>query len=69
MFPSTWSSALMIVGAIWVVQGLGVIDSGSFMDGEPLWAVLGGAMIAAGLLLFVVERRRRRKQTASQTET
>ena len=62
MFPQTFSSVLMIVGAIWVVQGLGVADTGSFMDGRPLWAILGAAAFLAGLVLLLLRRRNQKEQ-------
>ncbi len=55
----------MIVGAIWVLQGLGILDTGSFMDRQPLWAVLGGAAFVAGLAGFLF-RRRKEKGKAGQ---
>ena len=49
----------MIVGAVWVVQGLGIMDTGSFMDGRPIWAVLGGLAFVAGLIVLVVQHRKK----------
>ena len=48
---------LMLVGAIWFFQGIGVLP-GSFMTGQTRWAVNGGAAIVAGLVLVVLGRRR-----------
>lgn len=43
--------ALALVGAIWFGQGIGVIG-GSFMTGQPFWAVVGvGCVVAAALVL------------------
>jgi hypothetical protein len=36
------------VGVVWALQGLGLIP-GSFMSGDPTWAVLGAALIAAAV--------------------
>jgi len=33
-----------ILGLVWVGQGVGLIP-GSFMTGEPFWAVLGVALL------------------------
>jgi hypothetical protein len=38
---------LVVVGAIWVGQGLGLIG-GSFMTGEVRWAVIGAVVAAVG---------------------
>ncbi len=50
---------LMIVGAIWIVQGLGIANTGSFMDGEAMWALIGAIVFVAGALLMLLSRRRR----------
>jgi hypothetical protein len=44
---------LLITGGIFFLQGINVLP-GSFMTGDPLWAINGGIMIigAAGLLLW-----------------
>jgi hypothetical protein len=41
---------LVLVGAVWFGQGVGVIG-GSFMTGEILWAVIGAPMVFVGALL------------------
>ena len=41
---------LVAFGAIWFFQGIGVLP-GSFMSGQPKWAVIGSitALVGAGL--------------------
>ncbi len=39
---------LIAVGAVWTLQGLGAIG-GSFMSGDPLWAVIGVLTAVAGV--------------------
>ena len=51
------STILMAIGAVWFFQGIGVLP-GSFMTGQPRWAVIGGVVAAAGLVLWVTSRRR-----------
>jgi Ca2+/Na+ antiporter len=46
--------ALLVVGAVWFFQGVGVIE-GSFMTGEALWAVIGVVCVAAGIALLLVK--------------
>jgi hypothetical protein len=41
---------LILVGALWVAQGLGAAK-GSAMTGHPFYAVLGVVVIAVGLWL------------------
>lgn len=42
---------LLVVGAIWFLQGIGVIG-GSFMTGATLWTLIGAACVVAGLLVL-----------------
>ena len=43
---------LALLGLLWFLQGVGVVG-GSFMSGEPVWAVIGLVLLllAARLLL------------------
>jgi MYXO-CTERM domain-containing protein len=38
---------LVLVGLVWIGQGLGMI-SGSSMSGQPIFAVLGAVLIVLG---------------------
>lgn len=49
---------LVVVGAVWTLQGLGYIG-GSAMSGVALWAVVGPVVIILGLLLAVRGGRKR----------
>jgi hypothetical protein len=42
---------LIVVGAIFVGQGLGILRSSSFMVGDPRWAVIGAVFVMLGALL------------------
>ena len=48
---------LIVVGAVWVGQGVGFIP-GSFMTGDRFWAAAGAACIVAGLFVAAVRRLR-----------
>ena len=39
----------LLVGLVWLGQGAGLIG-GSFMTGDPLWAVIGGIVSAIAVL-------------------
>ena len=52
-------SVLLLVGVVWIAQGLGLLRGSGFMDGEPAWAVIGGAMVVAGAALGLLSLRRR----------
>ena len=47
---------LALMGAIWFLQGINVLP-GSFMTGDPQWAVNGGIAVGVGLVLMAVARR------------
>ena len=49
---------LIIAGIIWFLQGVNILP-GSFMTGDPQWAINGviTAAIGAGLFWFVSRRR------------
>ena len=49
---------LLIVGCIWFLQGINVLP-GSFMTGQPKWAVYGALSVLAGVGLLVSARRLR----------
>ena len=38
---------LLLIGAVWTLQGLNVL-LGSFMTGQPLWAVIGIICLVIG---------------------
>ena len=49
---------LVLVGAVWFGQGIGVIG-GSFMTGAIVWAVIGAPMVFVGALLIRAGNRAR----------
>ncbi len=49
---------LALVGAVWTLQGLGVI-AGSAMSGTLFWAVAGVAVIVGAGVVLAAELRRR----------
>lgn len=48
---------LAVVGAVWAVQGMGLLR-GSPMTGEPVWSVVGSFLVIAGVVVAVSGRRR-----------
>jgi len=46
------AALLILSGVTWFLQGINVLP-GSFMTGQPRWAVYGGCAAVAGLLLLV----------------
>ncbi|MCU1461249.1 MAG: hypothetical protein JWO37_1324 [Acidimicrobiales bacterium] len=49
---------LVLVGAVWIGQGVGAIG-GSFMTGNAIWAVIGAVAVFFGLSLVAGARRDR----------
>ncbi len=45
------AAVLVVVGTVWIGQGLGILRGSSFMTGDPLWAVLGLGLVAVGLVV------------------
>ena len=44
---NTLAVLLILAGGIWFLQGINVLP-GSFMTGDPQWAINGGIMIVIG---------------------
>ena len=45
-------------GAIWVLQGINLLP-GSFMSGNPQWAINGSiAIVAGGVMIYIARRRK-----------
>lgn len=51
---------LLVVGAIWVLQGLNLIAGGA-MAGHKKWVLIGGALAVVGIALGVVASRLKKR--------
>ncbi|MCA2230370.1 hypothetical protein [Nonomuraea aurantiaca] len=51
---------LVLVGALWTLQGLGVVG-GSVMSGVTLWAIIGPIVFIIGVVVAVIGIRQRRQ--------
>lgn len=49
---------LILAGGVWVLQGVNILP-GSFMTGDPQWAVNGAITIVIGIGLILFGRSRR----------
>jgi hypothetical protein len=47
---------LMLVGAVWFLQGINILP-GSFMTGQTQWAIYGGVAFVAGAIALYRARR------------
>jgi hypothetical protein len=52
---------LVCMGGIWVLQGLNIAFLGSFMAGDPQWAVYGAILVLLGIGQIVWSNTRRRQ--------
>lgn len=51
---------LVVAGGVWVAQGLDLpFAPGSFMTADPMWVVIGGAVLVVGLVIVVRDVRQR----------
>jgi hypothetical protein len=52
------ATLIFLAGLIWFLQAINVLP-GSYMTGDPQWAINGAIMmIAAGVIFFFANRRR-----------
>ena len=50
---------MALAGAVWTLQGLGILTAGdSFMIGDPAWVVIGAVFVATGGAIAVRAWRR-----------
>jgi hypothetical protein len=49
---------LVLLGAVWTVQGLGYLE-GSFMTGQKLWTAIGALAVVGGVALVVTGLRKK----------
>ena len=49
---------LIFAGGVWILQGINILP-GSFMTGQPRWAIIGAVVVVAGIGLLVFANRRR----------
>ena len=58
IFLSIIAVLVILVGAVWFLQGINIIP-GSFMTGQSQWAVYGGIALVIGLGLLVFANRKK----------
>jgi hypothetical protein len=60
---------LLIVGIVWISQGLGLLGQSGGMNGEGVWAVIGLAAAIAGLGCLVIGARTGRSTDNQRAST
>ena len=51
---------IILAGGVWFLQGINILP-GSYMTGDPQWAINGGIAILAGAGLLIWANRRKKK--------
>jgi len=51
--PTRWiiAAILVVVGAVWIGQGLGLIRGSSFMIDDIRWAIIGAGALVVGFAI------------------
>ena len=52
---------MVLMGGVWLLQGIGILP-GSFMTGQPFWAVMGAILVVVGVLLVFGGTRSNRRR-------
>ena len=55
------AAVLLLLGAIWIGQGLGIVRGSGFMDGDARWALLGAVLALVGVAVAWTAVRARRQ--------
>jgi len=50
---------LGLIGAVWIVQGFAIIPTGSFMDGDLAWGLIGLGCVVVAIVILGYERWRK----------
>ena len=64
MLPGGIGGLLVLVGAVWLLQGLNIVR-GSFMSGNIVWSVIGAVLLLGGAVRIALTGRRRGRQLGS----
>jgi type IV secretory pathway TrbL component len=52
---------LVLLGLVWIGQGLGIIQGSSVMTGDTRWAIAGAVIVAVGAVIAGTALNRRPK--------
>ncbi|MGH3303520.1 MAG: hypothetical protein ACRDOK_17950 [Streptosporangiaceae bacterium] len=63
--PLAGGVVLLLVGALWILQGSGAMGGSGGMNGESQWLIVGLVVAVAGLLLLAAGVRQLRYRSRS----
>jgi type VI protein secretion system component VasK len=55
------AAVLLLIGAVWIGQGLGIVRGSGFRDGDARWALIGAVLAVAGIAIAWTAFRARRQ--------
>jgi type VI protein secretion system component VasK len=55
------AAVLLLVGVVWIGQGLGIFRGSGFMDGDVRWAAIGTVLAVVGIVIAWTAFRARRR--------
>ena len=53
VISSLLGGILLLLGGVWILQGLNIAFLGGFMSGDPKWAIYGALLAAVGVAQVV----------------
>lgn len=53
------AAVLVVLGAVWIAQGLGFFPGNGLMDGDSRWALIGAVLVVLGVTVGWTARRAR----------
>jgi hypothetical protein len=53
------AAVLIVIGAAWIGQGLGLFPGTGFMDGDVTWAIIGAILAVVGVVVAWTAFRKR----------
>jgi hypothetical protein len=45
------AAVLVVVGGVWIAQGLDLFHGSGFMDGQMVWAIIGAGLVVGGFVV------------------
>jgi hypothetical protein len=59
---------MLLVGTVWILQGINILP-GSYMTGNPTWAILGTILAIISVVVFYLANRRSAASATGEDRT